>query len=243
MSDAEVMSTALVGALYLHGHLERACVIMKLCRYIPTMLSVSRFTRRLHRLQEHFIALFCLICTIAKRSHAPIYLLDSFPIPVCENSRINRCRIYRGREYRGYVASKNQYFFGVKLQMMATRDGLPVEMFLTPGSVPDNRAIQHFSFDLPEGSVVYADAGYTHYPTEDLLAEAAHISLIPQRARNSRRPWPPEVTAAVQHHRKRIETVGSMITGLFPKRIHAVTPQGFELKVFLFVLAYSIYVL
>jgi len=34
-----------------------------------------------------------------------------------------------------------------------------------------------------------------------------------------------------------------MITGLFPKRIHAVTPQGFELKVFLFVLAYSIYVL
>jgi hypothetical protein len=47
--------------------------------------------------------------------------------------------------------------------------------------------------------------------------------------------------AYVQHYyRKRIETVGSLIERMLPKTIHAVTAKGFELKVFLFVLAYSL---
>jgi hypothetical protein len=45
----------------------------------------------------------------------------------------------------------------------------------------------------------------------------------------------------LQHdYRKRIETVGSLIERMLPKTIHAVTAKGFELKVFLFVLAYSL---
>jgi hypothetical protein len=34
-----------------------------------------------------------------------------------------------------------------------------------------------------------------------------------------------------------IETAGSLISQLLPKSIHTVTRQGFEVKVFLFVLA------
>jgi hypothetical protein len=41
-------------------------------------------------------------------------------------------------------------------------------------------------------------------------------------------------------YRKRIETVGSLLERMLPKTIHAVTAEGFELKVFLLVLAYSI---
>jgi hypothetical protein len=37
-----------------------------------------------------------------------------------------------------------------------------------------------------------------------------------------------------------IETVGSLIEQIWPKSIHAVTSQGFELKVALFVVAYSL---
>jgi hypothetical protein len=40
--------------------------------------------------------------------------------------------------------------------------------------------------------------------------------------------------------RKRIESAFSVINQLAPAHIHAVTHQGFELKVFLFVLAYGI---
>jgi hypothetical protein len=37
-----------------------------------------------------------------------------------------------------------------------------------------------------------------------------------------------------------VETAGSLIAQLLPKSIHAVTPQGFELKVALFVIASSL---
>ena len=40
--------------------------------------------------------------------------------------------------------------------------------------------------------------------------------------------------------RKYVETVFSGITNLFSKKIHAVTPQGFELKIVCFLLVFAI---
>ena len=40
--------------------------------------------------------------------------------------------------------------------------------------------------------------------------------------------------------RQYIETVFSRLTNLFAKKIHAVTPRGFELKIMWFLLAFSI---
>ncbi len=76
--------------------------------------------------------------------------------------------------------------------------------------------------------------------SEDLLKEAQQITLRPMRKKNSTRPVPPWIAYLQFHGRKMVETAGSLISQLLPKSIHAVTPQGFELKVFLFVLAYSI---
>jgi hypothetical protein len=43
--------------------------------------------------------------------------------------------------------------------------------------------------------------------------------------------------------RKRIETSFSQIVALFPKKIHAVTSGGFELKIVCFILAFAIQIL
>ena len=40
--------------------------------------------------------------------------------------------------------------------------------------------------------------------------------------------------------RQYVETVFGMLTSLFSKKIHAVTPRGFELKIVWFLLAFSI---
>ena len=75
---------------------------------------------------------------------------------------------------------------------------------------------------------------------EDVLLEASQIRLSPLRKQHAKRPLPPYI-AYVQHdYRKRIETVGSLIERMLPNTIHAVPAEGFELKVFLFVLAYSL---
>ncbi len=106
-----------------------------------------------------------------------------------------------------------------------------------PGSYSDVRVLRTFQFDLPEGSQIYADQAYNDYALEDALEEAVHIRLCPIRKKHSRRAVPPYCAYVQHYYRKRIETVGSLIERIRPKTIHAVTAAGFEVKVFLFVLA------
>ena len=100
--------------------------------------------------------------------------------------------------------------------------------------------MKHYAFDVPESSIIYADKAYHDYAIEDLLQEAAYIHLLPMRKKNAKRALPQEILFVQHYHRKRLETVGSLIEQRLPKVIHAVTSQGFELKVALFVVAYSL---
>jgi hypothetical protein len=102
------------------------------------------------------------------------------------------------------------------------------------------RALRSFLFDVPAGSCLYADKAYNDYEMEDLMHKSADIELSPIRKKNSKRVTPPYIAFVQHYHRKRIETAGSLIERILPKTIHAVTARGFELKVFLFVLAYSV---
>ena len=247
MSDAEVMTVAVVAARFFGGNYERARALLSSRRYIPHMLSKSRFCRRLHAVAGLLMAVFRLLGETFKQLNASSrYVIDSFPVPVCDNIRIKRTHLYpkpsgKGADerYRGYTASKRRYFFGVKLFLMVTSEAEPVEMFLVPGSTSDVHALDIFDFHLPEGSQVNADSAFTIYAVEDLMKEAADIELRPERKKNSTRRVPSCVAYLQTIERKVVETAGSMLTGLFPKSIHAVTSRGFELKVMLFVLAHS----
>jgi len=166
------------------------------------------------------------------------------------NIRIRRCRLYprrqHGEAFRGYVASKRRYFYGLRLHLVVTASGLPVEAVLLPGSVADVTGLHCLPLEIAPGATLFADAGYTDYGWEDgLLDEAdihheADIHLVSVRRGNSRRPLPPWLTFICQRARQRIETVFSRITAALARSIHAVTPRGFELKIFLTVLAYAI---
>jgi Transposase DDE domain len=241
MSDAEVITTGLVAMLCFRGNYESARALLSAPRYIPHMLSRSRLNRRLHHLNELCLTLFELLGQRWKYLNTEsMYIIDSFPVAVCDNYRVPRAKLYQHEQYRGHIASKKRYFYGLKVHLMVTKDGQPVECFLTPGSYSDVRALKSFQFDVPEGSWIYADRAYNDYAMEDVLLEAARVQLCPIRKKHSKRTLPPYI-AYVQHdYRKRIETVGSLLERMPPKTIHAVTAQGFELKVFLFVLAYSL---
>lgn len=273
MSDAEVMTAALVAVRYFGGNLEKARALLDARAYIPQMLSKSRLCRRLHALASLFETFFNVLAEPFKRQNASgempnIYLADSFPVSVCDNIRIARSRLYPLREqrpslreawwaqmcgeappagqppapanYRGYIASKRRYFYGVRLHLVTTAAGQPVECVIAPGSYADVSMLPDFRLDLPQGSQLWTDKGYNDYEEEAFLHEAADIRLCPIRKTNSLRPVPGYVEYVRRYGRKMIETAMSVCQQAFPKSIHAVTPQGFELKVFLFVLAYSI---
>ncbi len=47
MSDAEIITTALIAAIFFNGNNSKACAYMKDHNFIPKMLEKSRFNRRL----------------------------------------------------------------------------------------------------------------------------------------------------------------------------------------------------
>jgi hypothetical protein len=241
MSDAEVMTTAIVAARCFGGNIERARALLRQQAYMPRMLSRSRLNRRLHRVKKSFLTLFATLAEHWKSLNSEsLYAVDTFPVAACDQYRILRVRLYQGEAYRGYTASKRRYFYGVKIHLLVTAQGEPVEFFLTPGCCADVTGLQWFDFDLPVGSEIYADKAYNDYRVEDELADLG-IYLMPLRKKNSKRPHPPWVTAWISAHRKVIETAGSLIQRTMPKSIHAVTAAGFEMKVVLFVLGLSLH--
>ena len=192
-------------------------------------------------MKDIFIVLFNLLAQIWKTLNTEaIYVIDSLPVAVCDNIRIRRAKIYSHEEFRGYQASKKRYFYGLKIHLMVTQDGQPVECFLTPGSFGDVDALKSYAYELPDGAIIYADKAYNDYEIEDLLKEVEHIHLLHMRKKNSKRALSPSLSFVQSYHRKRVETTGSLIEQLLPKSIHAVTSQGFELKVTLFVIASSL---
>lgn len=245
VSDAEVMTTALCAARFLKGNFAAARLFLQSHGYIPRLLSKGTFSWRMHRLRMYFLLLFQVLGEVFKaREGAGLYLIDSFPVAVCDNLRIARCRLYVSEEtddiFRGYIASKRRYFYGLKIHMLVTKEGVPVEAFLTPGSYSDTAELKNFAFDLPEGSTIYGDKAYNEYLTEDLLQEASGITLLPLRKKNSKRGVEAFVEYVQRYYRKAVETTGSALERLLPKSIHATSAAGFELKVFLFVLAHSL---
>lgn len=240
LCDAEVMTVALVAALYYSGNFVDAGEMLSEQGYIPMMLSRSRFNRRLHRVKHLFLHLFALLGEHFKAmNEGAVYILDTFPISACDNYRIPRSKRYRGESYRGYQASKKRYFYGLKVHLLVTSNSEPVEFFLTPGATGDVEGLDYFDFDLPEQSQIIGDKAYNDYELEDVLLEA-DLHLLPMRKRNSKRPFPPWMRYLQAHFRKAVETTGSLLEQLLPKSIHSVTAEGFEIKLVLFLLALSI---
>lgn len=241
MSDAEIITTVITAAMFFDGNQSKACDYMKDHHLISNMLGKSRFNRRLHGISMLINDLFHQVGMILKESSdCTEYLLDSFPVPICDNIRIFNVKLIKSEEYRGYIASKKRYFYGVRVQLLTTKSGIPVEFVLMPGSASDVRALNALPLNLPPGSEVYADSAYTDYTAEDELFETSQIALKVMRKKNSKRQdelWNRYVKQCTRHY---IETVFSAVTSLFPKSIHACTWDGFLLKVEAFIFAFTL---
>lgn len=241
LTDSEVVTAALVAAFNFGGNVERSRRFLRESGLMPRMLSRSRLNRRLHRVAGLVNGLFHQLgLALKEASPSTRYLLDSFPVAVCDNMRISRCRLVADEEFRGYIASKRRYFYGVRVQVVTTEEGVPVELAFLPGAASDVRGLGILPLALPRGSQLFMDSGYTDYAAEDAAAEVDGVEFAPSRKSNSKRSDDCWRSYYKQLMRKRIETVFSQITNLFPRHIHAVTLDGFLLKVLMFVIAFAL---
>ncbi len=110
-----------------------------------------------------------------------------------------------------------------------------MEAYLTPASHSDVRLLQSLLWDLPEGRCFWAIG-----LTRTTAWKMSSIRLLPLRKKQSKRAIAVYVAFVQQRLRRRIERVGSRFGRLLPRWIHVRAARGFELKIMLFLLAYTV---
>lgn len=241
LSDSEIITLGIVSVIKFGGVFYSALRFMKDYGFFTNDLSKSRLSRRLSQLEPVIDEIFAGIGRIfTDLSAEKEFILDSTTLEVCHNIRILRCRMLRGEEFRGYKASFRTYFYGLKLQLLTTKSGVPVEYFLSEASLHDADGMKEMELNVSPESVIYSDSAYTDYSFEDEIFELAGIKWLSQRKGNSKRQYEKEKQKAISKARKRIETVFSQVKDMFKRKIHAVTIEGYMLKIKYFLLSYQL---
>jgi len=143
--------------------------------------------RRIHQIPSIIWQVMFLICQlILKTKNSKKLIVDSFPVAACQNNKIFRCKLFTGKHFHGYTASKKSYFFGIKVHMIVSSNGIPIQFLFTPGHAADISTFRHFNFSELSGSKIYADRAYNDSEYEALLKNGRGIELLPKRKRMSR---------------------------------------------------------
>jgi Transposase DDE domain len=233
VSAAEILTVAVIAAQYFHNHWERTLAILIQQRVIRC-ISISRFNRRLHALQDWLNGIVVGLGELF--TGGEVYIIDSMPMPVCKRVRARRCRKVRGIEYCGYCAAKKEPFFGWRLQLICTANGIPVSFDLLPAAHQDLTPIHELTYALPNGARLFADKGYISAPDAKTILQAAGVRLIAAPRKNmAPLSWADEYDLKL--YRKQIETVYSRMEKMGSQRLYSRTNPGFKLKAFASVLA------
>lgn len=237
VTDAEVLTVAVVAACRFQNHHERALCVLRGMGYIPRALSVSRFNRRAHALMAHLA--FALDALAEVFAVGTAFVVDSLPVPACRYVRGGRCRKATGKAYVGQCAAKRERFFGWRLHLLVTPAGVPVAFDVLPASLHDLTPIYDLTANLPTGAWVYADKGYNSADDEAWLDGEWGIRLVPKR-RDNMRPNTDAERDGLRRHRGRIETVNSQLEAWGVQRLHARTEAGVQLKLLASLVALAI---
>lgn len=144
MSTSEIITTAIVATKYFGGNYQKSRMFLYSHGYIPKIISESRFICRLNSIDRNiFEEIFYAMAKAFKATNLDNdYVIDSFPIPVCANVRVERSKIYRETSYKGFCASKQEFFYGIKVHMLVTKSGQPIEFVIEPGAKSDIKVVR-----------------------------------------------------------------------------------------------------
>lgn len=237
ISAAEVLTVAIVAARYFHNHWERAlCILIQQGEI--SAISISRFNRRLHNLYDWLYGM--VVGLGALFAGGAVYIIDSMPLPVCKRVRASRCRKVRGKAYCGYCSAKKEKFFGWRLHLICTPDGIPVTFELLPAAHQDLTPIHELSLALPGGARLFGDKAYISAPDASSICDALDVRLVTARRKNmTANPWADDYD--LRRYRQQIETLYSQMERMGTQQLYSRTNSGFALKAFasVFALAFT----
>lgn len=268
--SSKVLCVAAVADIRNSKNHQRTLKEFKLEGFKDYVLDKSQFSRRIQNLDSDIPGLVEIIAIYGesqldnyplKQIEKQIYVVDSKPISICQNIRIPNCHLAKnhlskdkvenkktGRlrkkvdeDYRGYCASKREYFYGFKLNLMKNCLDLPREYTIHTGKTGDLDCFRSLNLNLPPNSEILGDKAYNDLQLEEdckYLPEYQKLKLNPIRKRNTKQMHSSDyyIELGKRIIRRPIETVFSQ----FNSKIQATSLNGFVMKIHFSVLGRSI---
>jgi hypothetical protein len=132
----------------------------------------------------------------------PLWLVDSLPIDACQFARATFCARFRGEADYGYCHLRKRTFYGFRLHLRVSRDGVILGYQLAAARVSEKAVLPELG--LPAGSVGIGDRNYWSPELRQRLA-AGGVTLLAPYYQKSRDP-DPQRSAKLSAVRYRIET-------------------------------------
>ena len=144
------------------------------CRYwqaeFPGLVSYTRFVE----FMPSVLLPLCAYLRSCLGACTGISFLDSTPLAVCDNHRIQQHKVFDGVAHRG--KSSTGWFLGFKLHLLFNDRGELLNLALTPGNVDDRKPVPRLVKRL--FGKIFADKGYLSQALFQQLLDTFGLQLI-----------------------------------------------------------------
>jgi len=137
----------------------------------------------------------------------PVWLVDSLPVEACRFARATFCGRFAGEADYGYDHCVKRTFYGFRLHVRATRDGVIQAFEVAPARASDKAVLPELA--PPPGTVGIGDRGYYDPKLAAELA-AAGVRFLTPYLHKSRDPDPAR-SRRLSAVRYRLETVNGQL--------------------------------
>jgi hypothetical protein len=159
-------------------------------------------------------------------------LLDTKPVPVMGMKRSKRHSDFRTKADYGYCAARQLHYFGYKLVLLTTLDGLPVVYDLVAAST-DERLAAETVLQRVNNVDIWGDKGFIGDAWQAEIFAATGNRIYTQKRVNQKAQNPPEFDRFLNTVRERIEGVFHTLqnTGRNLERLLAKQERGLHVRV------------
>jgi DDE family transposase len=174
----------------------------------PQLLSQSEFNRRARNLCWLINALRRWVVEQMGAYEAEYRLIDSTPIQVRHWRRYGRTHLMLPEAALGYCAAKKETFYGYRLVVLTTLEGVITDWQLIPANADEREA----ALDLLEtyrDRTIFGDKGFLDQLRQALLAELTGNQLLTPKRANQQEQNSPAWDALMNRLRRLIETAFS----------------------------------
>lgn len=184
ISDSELICLAIAQVLLDCPNERRFLRLSKrrLGHLFPYIPGQSGFNKRLRALAPQLLQAITLLARLSPSFCDRLRLLDSTPVPCAASRETVRRSALAGIGGYGYCRSHSRWFWGFRLYLLCSPDGLPIGFELAPANAPERViAAELLERVLQPGQTVICDKGFAGADFEQHIRSLGATILRPDR--------------------------------------------------------------